>query len=139
MNITITNEFSQDLTTLIIPMLKQKSLNGWLSVLSNLLNIPEELLISDFKGKHKEVFTTYWNGQRVILLGLGENIEQQKIIEAFRSLSHKTKNRYFDRVGVDFINFQMETTFCFVSILTVVVKVSFSSKKITPPRPVPKI
>lgn len=108
MNITITNGFSEDLTTLVVPMLKQKSLDGWLSALSNLLNIPEELLTSDFKANHKEIFTTYWNGQRVILLGLGEDIKQEKIIEAFRSLSHKTKGKHFTKIGVDFINFQFE-------------------------------
>ena len=91
MNIKITNGFSEDLTTLVVPMLKQKSLNGWLSTLSNLLNIPEELLTSDFKANHKEIFTTYGNGQRIVLLGLGEDIKQEKIIEAFRSLSHKAK------------------------------------------------
>ncbi|MFK7949371.1 MAG: M17 family metallopeptidase [Saprospiraceae bacterium] len=108
MNIKITEGFSEDLTTLVIPMLKQKSLKPWLSTLSNLLNIPEELLISDFKANHKEIFTTYWNGQRVILLGIGEDIKQEKIIEAFRSLSHKTKGKHFTKIGVDFINFQFE-------------------------------
>lgn len=109
MNIKITNEFSTDLTTLVVPMLKQESLKGWLSVLSNLLNVPEELLESDFKGTHKEIFTTYWNGQRVILLGLGEDIRQGEITEAFRSLSHKMKEKEVDDIGIDFINFQMET------------------------------
>lgn len=108
MNIKITNGFSEDLTTLVVPMLKQKSLNGWLSTLSNLLNIPEELLTSDFKGNHKEIFTTYGNGQRIVLLGLGEDIKQEKIIEAFRSLSHKTKGKNFTKIGIDFTNFQFE-------------------------------
>lgn len=109
MNIDITNGFSEGLTTLVVPMFKQESLKGWLSILSNLLDVPEELLISDFRATHKEVFTTYWNGQRVVLLGLGENIRQGEIIEAFRSLSHKMKNKGLNNLGVDFINFQFES------------------------------
>ncbi len=108
MNIEIVEGFSENLTTLVIPTLKQESLKGWLSILSELLEIPKNLLEADFKGNHKEIFTTYWNGQRVILLGLGEDIQQEKIIEAFRSLGHKIKGKQFKNIGIDFVNFQFE-------------------------------
>jgi leucyl aminopeptidase len=108
MNLQTVNGFSPDLTTLVIPMFKQSSLNGWLSTLSEMLSIPEELLISDFQAEHKTVFTTFGNGQRIMLLGLGENIEAQPIIEAFRSFSNKTKGKNFQSIGVDFINFQFD-------------------------------
>jgi leucyl aminopeptidase len=108
MNLQTVNGFSPDLTTLVIPMFKQSSLNGWLSTLSEMLSIPEELLISDFQAEHKTVFTTFGNGQRIMLLGLGENIEAQPIIEAFRSFSNKTKGKNFQSIGIDFINFQFD-------------------------------
>jgi leucyl aminopeptidase len=108
MNLQTVNGFSPDLTTLVIPMFKQSSLNGWLSTLSEMLSIPEELLISDFQAEHKTIFTTFGNGQRIMLLGLGENIEAQPIIEAFRSFSNKTKGKNFQSIGVDFINFQFD-------------------------------
>lgn len=108
MKINVTEGFSDRLSTLVIPMFKQQSLQGWLNTLSELLNIPNELLLSDFKANHKEVFTTYGNGQRIILLGLGDKILQHRIIEAFRSLSHFTKGKNFTNIGIDIINFQFE-------------------------------
>jgi leucyl aminopeptidase len=105
-NLKIVNGFSENLTTLVVPMFKQSSLKSWLSSLSELLAVPEELLVADFDAEHKTTFTTYWNGQRIVLLGLGDKIESQKIIEAFRSFSNKTKEKNFKSIGVDFINFQ---------------------------------
>jgi leucyl aminopeptidase len=106
MNLRIVNGFSGDLTTLVVPMFKQASLEGWLSTLSELLSVPEELLSSDFKADHKATFSTYLNGQRIVLLGLGDKIESNKIIEAFRSFSNKTKDKHFKSIGIDFANFQ---------------------------------
>lgn len=105
-DLKIVNGFSENLTTLVVPMFKQASLNGWLSSLSEMLGIPEALLISDFQAEHKTTFTTFGNGQRIVLLGLGDKIESQKIIEAFRSFSNKTKGKNFKSIGIDFINFQ---------------------------------
>jgi leucyl aminopeptidase len=109
MNLQTVNGFSPNLTTLVIPMFKQSSLNGWLSTISEMLSIPEELLISDFQAEHKTIFTTFANGQRIVLLGLGEKIEAQPIIEAFRSFSNKTKGKNFQSIGVDFVNFQFDS------------------------------
>jgi leucyl aminopeptidase len=109
MNLQTVNGFSPNLTTLVIPMFKQSSLNGWLSTISEMLSIPEKLLISDFQAEHKTIFTTFANGQRIVLLGLGEKIEAQPIIEAFRSFSNKTKGKNFQSIGVDFVNFQFDS------------------------------
>lgn len=108
MNIKITEGFSNYLDTLVIPMFNQKGLNDWLSILSEIFGIPEELLFSDFKANHKEIFTTYSNGQRVLLLGLGKEIKQNEIILAFRYLSHFTKGKNFEHIGIDLTNFQFE-------------------------------
>jgi leucyl aminopeptidase len=108
MKISIVDGFSADVSTLIVPMFQQKDLEAWLDSLAELLEIETAFLQSDFKAKHKEVFTTYANGKRVILLGLGEEIKQMPIIEAFRSFSNKTKGKNFGSIGVDFMNFQFE-------------------------------
>lgn len=100
MDLKIVTGFSENLTTLVVPMFQQSNLNNWLSVLGEALDIPEELLISDFKAEHKTTFTTFANGQRIVLLGLGDKIESQKIIEAFRSFSNNTKIKVFKRLAL---------------------------------------
>jgi leucyl aminopeptidase len=108
MKISIVDGFSADVNTLVVPMFQQKDLEAWLESLAELLEIETEFLQSDFKAKHKEVFTAYANGKRVILLGLGKEIKQSPIIEAFRSFSNATKGKYFGNIGVDLMNFQFE-------------------------------
>ena len=108
MNIKTKEGFADYLDTLVIPMFKQKGLNDWLSILSEIFGTPEDLLSADFKANHKEVFTTYSNGQRVLLLGLGEKIKQHEIIQAFRYLSHYSKGKGLKNIGIDLTNFQFE-------------------------------
>ena len=78
---------TQNFGTVIIPILKNDTLNGTLETIGATFDIASERLKTDFKGDFKEL-TYFYKGQtRIYLLGIGEKPNNNDVLLAFRNLS----------------------------------------------------
>lgn len=106
MKILINTTFNiKNFGTVIIPMLKNDTLNGALETIGTTFDIVVERLKTDFKGDFKEM-TYFYNGQtRIYLLGLGEKPNSNDVLLAFRNLSFSQKSKFNGgQIALDFIH-----------------------------------
>ncbi len=106
MKILINTTFNtQNIGTVIIPILKNDTINGTLDSIGTTFDIAAERLKTDFKGDFKEM-TYFYKGQtRIYLLGLGEKPNNNDILLAFRNLSFSQKSKFNGgQIALDFIH-----------------------------------
>lgn len=106
MKILINKTFdTENFGTVIIPMLKNDTLNSALETIGTTFDIAAERLKSDFKGDFKEM-TYFYKGQtRIYLLGLGERPNSNDVLLAFRNLSFSQKSKFNGgQIALDFIH-----------------------------------
>jgi leucyl aminopeptidase len=106
MKISINTTFNtENFGTVIIPMLKNDTLNGALETIGLTFDIASERLKTDFKGDFKEI-TYFYKGQtRIYLLGLGEKPNNNDVLLAFRNLSFSQKSKFNGgQIALDFIH-----------------------------------
>lgn len=88
--------------TLIFPIIKDKKLKNILSEIAQSTGISEDALVQDFEATSKEVHTFYGKkGEKIFLLGLGENPDGNKIIQACRSFVHHRKEKLAAKISVN--------------------------------------
>jgi len=88
--------------TLVFPILKDKKTKNILSEIATSTGISEEALVHDFEANNKEVHSFYSkNGEKIFLLGLGENPDGNKIIQTCRSFIHHRKEKLPARLSVN--------------------------------------
>ncbi len=106
MKISINKTFNiENFGTVIIPILKNDTLNGALETIGTTFDIVVERLKTDFKGDFKEM-TYFYKGQtRIYLLGLGEKPNNNDVLLAFRNLSFSQKSKFNGgQIALDFIH-----------------------------------
>ncbi len=106
MKILINKTFdTENFGTVIIPMLKNDTLNSALETIGTTFDIAAERLKTDFKGDFKEM-TYFYKGQtRIYLLGLGERPNSNDVLLAFRNLSFSQKSKFNGgQIALDFIH-----------------------------------
>ncbi len=110
MKTSINSNFVKINGTVIIPILKSKSLDSALENVANEFNMSFERLKSEFKADFKEVSCFFDNETKVNLLGLGEKPSSSDIIAAFRNLSFQQKHKFGDNIAISFIHSNKKET-----------------------------
>ncbi|MDX1940959.1 MAG: leucyl aminopeptidase [Saprospiraceae bacterium] len=89
---------------LIIPMTGNGAHESTLAAIEKTIGVSATILKEDFKGELGEIHPLYLKNQRVYLLGLGPKPHFADVLKAFRSLSHKLRNKLPPKVGVSFLH-----------------------------------
>lgn len=79
--------------TTVIPIAQNDSLAQILATIASDLKVPSAVLQQDFKAEHCEIHTFYAGSSRIFLLGLGIQPGFAEILKAFRSFSHKNRQK----------------------------------------------
>ena len=109
MKALIKTEFKKIAGTVIIPLLKNESLNSVLEGIATEFGIPTERLKADFKADAKETISFYSEATKIYLLGLGEKPSSGDVIAAFRNISFQQKSKFGGQIAVSFLHANIET------------------------------
>lgn len=105
MNIAVLNTLETlKKEALIIPVVGNGAHELTLSAIEATTGISAEILKQDFKGELGETHTLYLDKQRIYLLGLGPKPLFADIQKAFRSFSHKMRQKFPSNIGVSFLH-----------------------------------
>lgn len=89
------------LDTVIIPLSGGDSLPERLQQLAKELSLPSDQLSQDFKGESGELLPLYARDRRLYALSLGENPAFSDVLRAFRTFSHRYRDRIPAKLGID--------------------------------------
>lgn len=104
MNTLIKSQFHKLNGTIIIPILKNESLEKVLSEIEGAFNIPISRLRHEFKADFKDLSCFFSDETKVCLLGLGEKPSSSDIITAFRSFSFQQKSKLSTPLAIDLLH-----------------------------------
>ncbi|MCX6214370.1 leucyl aminopeptidase [Spirosoma sp.] len=91
---------------LIVPVLQSDSLADQLARLAPTLGLSTEVLQRDFKAEAKEVLTVYsQNGQKIYLLGLGNDPQEMDWLRTFRKFFFDQKRKLSAMLAIDLTSF----------------------------------
>lgn len=109
MKFTVLNSLDQLPPALIVPMMNNGAQEGVLQALATSTGLNADMLKQDFKAELAEIHTLYLNGKRLYLLGLGSKPQFADVQKAFRSFSHKMKQKIVLPLGVSFMHNNLPT------------------------------
>ncbi len=89
---------------IIIPLAAGGPLEPALGHIARTVGQPPAMLHQDFKADQGEVHTLYHEQQRYYLLGLGQNPSFPEILKAFRSFSHKYRQKMGAPLGISLLH-----------------------------------
>ncbi len=102
MQTNITASDKNSCKTLVYPILKDKKLKNILSKIATTMGVSVDALVHDFEAGNKEIHSFYAKkGERVFLLGLGENPDGNKVIQTCRSFIHHRKEKLPKELGLN--------------------------------------
>jgi len=102
MQINITASDKSTCDTLVFPILKDKKLKNTLSEIAKTTEVSVDALMHDFEANNKDVHSFYGKkGQKIFLLGLGENPDPNKVIQTCRSFIHHRKEKLPNQIGAN--------------------------------------
>ena len=104
MLITFSNTLRNLPAAVIIPLAASESLEPALNKIAQATGQPAALLRQDFKADQGEVHTLYMQQQRYFLLGLGAHPSFAEVLRAFRSFSHKHRQKMACSIGVSLLH-----------------------------------
>ncbi len=104
MKFSVLNSLDQQPPALIVPMMNNGAQEAVLQALATFTGLEIELLQQDFKAELAEVHTLYWQGKRLYLLGLGSKPQFADVQKAFRSFSHKMRQKFTTPLGISFLH-----------------------------------
>ena len=94
-----------NVSNIIIPIAQTNDLK---KELKSILGLDVKAFES-FSADHKELFTTYTNGQNVYLLGLGKNPTAKQILHALRYFFHNHKTKIQGDIYLDYHHLALES------------------------------
>lgn len=89
---------------LIIPVVGNGAHEATLNAIGNTTGMDITLLKQDFKAESGEIHTLYLQDRRVYLLGLGAKPLFADVLKAFRSFSHKMRQKFTSPVGISLLH-----------------------------------
>ncbi|MFN7119566.1 MAG: leucyl aminopeptidase [Saprospiraceae bacterium] len=104
MKFAVLNSLDQQPPALIVPMMNNGAQEAVLQSLATATGLDAALLQRDFKAELGEIQTLYLPGQRLYLLGLGSKPQFADVQKAFRSFSHKMKQKFATPLGISFLH-----------------------------------
>lgn len=104
MKFIVLNSLEQQPPALLVPMMNNGAQESALQALAASTGLEMALLRHDFKAELAEVHTLYLPGQRLYLLGLGSKPQFADVQKAFRSFSHKMKQKIDTPLGISFLH-----------------------------------
>lgn len=96
---------------LIIPVAADTHYGESLQAIATMAKLEVGLIQKDFKADLGEILPLHARGQRIYLLGLGNQPAFAEILKAFRSFSHKNRQKLTPSMGVSFIHQNLPTGF----------------------------
>jgi len=109
MKFTVLNSLDQLPPALIVPMMNNGAQEAVLQSLAAFTGLDAEMLRQDFKAELAEVHPLYLQGKRLYLLGLGNKPQFTDVQKAFRSFSHKMKQKVTTPLGISFMHDNLPT------------------------------
>ncbi len=96
---------------LIIPVATDTHYSESLQAIASMAGLNVSLIQKGFKAELGEAFPLHMQGQRIYLLGLGSEPSFAEILKAFRSFSHKNRQKLAASIGVSFLHQNLPTGF----------------------------
>lgn len=103
MIIKVNHRLEGEATTAIIPLAAGDRLEATLESLAEVTNSQSAMLQQDFKAEHGEVLLLYRGAMRYFLLGLGNAPAFPDVLKAFRSFSHKYRQKLPSHLAINFL------------------------------------
>lgn len=89
---------------LIVPVVGNGVHEATLNAIGTATGMDVSLLKQDFKAELGEIHTLYLQHQRIYLLGLGAKPQFADVLKAFRSFSHKMRQKITSPIGISFLH-----------------------------------
>lgn len=106
MKLSATSSFPTSTEMVIIPLVKDSSLEVKLKQLGELYLLPSMDVIQDFKGEYKEILVIYPSAgpKKVALVGLGTKSAFSDIAAAMRTFSYQQREKLPAHIAIDLLN-----------------------------------